>query len=79
MASFMLSVSVVYRLKIVDKDSQDLRTSTRSGQKVSYNVKLLFTATVGQDSHGPGLFEEKKKGRVFGSSLAHVGALYHKL
>ena len=57
---FMLNVNVVYRMQIVDKDSQDLRTSSRSGKKFSYNVKVLFTAVIGQDSHGPRLFEDKK-------------------
>jgi len=42
-------------------------------KKLSYNIKVLSIAAVGQDSHGPGLFEDKKS-RVriqFGASL-HV-------
>ena len=66
---FMLNVNVVYRLQIVDKDSQDLRKSSRSGQKV-INVKALFIAAVGQDSHGSWTVR-RQKCPVFGSSLAH--------
>lgn len=39
---FRLSVNVVYKLKIVDKDSQDLRTASRRRQKVVTKCQTAF-------------------------------------
>ena len=39
---FMFNVNVVYRLQIADKDSEDLRTSSRSGQKVIIQYQSAF-------------------------------------
>jgi hypothetical protein len=84
---FVLNVSVVYRLQIVDNDSQDLRTSSRTGQKVIIQCQIAFHScswsrftrswTV---RRGPGLFNDKKKSRVriqFGASLYVRLLRYH--
>jgi hypothetical protein len=39
----VLNVSVVYRLQIVDNDSQDLRTSSKSGQKSYHTMSKCFS------------------------------------
>jgi hypothetical protein len=68
--SFMLNVNVVYRLQIVEKDSQDLRTASRSRQKVIIKRQsALHSCSWSRFTQS--LTVRRQNSRVFGFSLAH--------
>jgi hypothetical protein len=66
----MLNVNVVYRLQIVDKDSQDLRKSSRSGQKVIKQCQSAFHSC-SWSRFTRSWTVRRQKCPVFGSSSAH--------
>lgn len=66
----MLNVNVVYRLQIVEKDSQDLRTASRSGQKVIIKRhSALHSCSWSRFTQSWTV--RRQNSLMFGSSLAH--------